>query len=1015
MIFCFADFEFDDERLELRRAGRVIKTEAVALRLLAALVERAGEVVTKDELIEDVWEGRAVADNVITVAMARLRKALNTGPDQRDFVLTVYGRGYRFVGPYATRQAPEEIPTASADTERMAPFVGRERILERLEHSLAEARRGHGRVCVLMGEAGIGKTRAVEAFEQKLDGSQVRVCWGFCREAGDTPPLWPWLRLLREVAAASRTHGASLQALLAELSALLDGARAAEVDERAPASLRPASVMRHHSFDLFARAFARAAEEAPWVLVLDDLHRADAASIELLGYLVDEIAHLRIMIVATLRHAPGRRSPRPDTHLPYVLGHRNCDRIALERLRESDVAAYVTALADDVDGELARTVFAKSEGNPFYMTELSRQLTSAETPDARGLIVPDVALDLIRQRVAKLRDDARQVLAAAAVIGRTFELSLLQGVTGRDANELMASLDQAIVEDLVVAAPESTTAFAFGHDLMRAVLYDALAPADQRRWHIRTAEALEKRSQVGDAVPPSELAYHLHAALPESDLRKTVAYCRRASAAAAAVYSHSDVVRYLLHALEALQLLERPSVRLRISMWYVITLYSLGEPRGIRALGEVVRLARDHGHTQMLARAAILLNPYPGLKPIAGARAALEQALQGLGPDELALRAVTLAALACTAPYCYSATRSDELSDEAMLVARKSGGRAARYVALVAKLYVRGGALFESEADRAADELTALHGPHPEPPMAVAPLYVGLYRALSTLSRGQIDDMTLAIDSALNHARSIRHLLAWHFRRFQALIEINRGALAKGIPILVTLQRNAQQHSLLWTDPFCAFDRVVVFREIAEGALVFDDALRSALDYDPTDPPAIWSMKVRAQATAGLDEDARAALRSVAPAELAALPCDNQYLGTLGHLAHAAARLAERPYIDALLPLLARFPDRFTAHMSFLSDAVPQLLALLESARGNHAEAVAHAEAAVTMNDRIGFVRSATEARLQLAGALLERGKSKDREPALTLARDAQRTAARLGMRLLARTATLLLKANQAK
>jgi DNA-binding winged helix-turn-helix (wHTH) protein len=998
VIYCFSDFEFDDERFELRRGGKVVKTEAIALRVLAALTHRAGEVVSKDELIQEVWEGRAVADNVVTVAIARLRKPLNTG--QREHILTVYGRGYRFVGPYTTRTAATEtVQPISDESHRSPPFVGRERVLARLEQAGQEAQRGHGRVCVLMGEAGIGKTRAVEALQQSLAGSPMRAAWGFCREAGDTPPLSPWLRLLREVTAACGTQRPALTAALSELNELL---RPLPQREK-PALEEPGTALpnatRHRSFDLFTEAFAHAAEERPWLLVLDDLHRADAGSLELLSYLIEEIAHLGILVVATLRHAPGRRAPRADTHLPYVLGHRNCERIVIERLREQDVAAYVSAVCEDADGQLARAVFAKSEGNPFYMTELSRQLASSERVDTRELAVPSVALDLIRQRVSNLATEPRQVLAAAAVIGRTFELSLLQAVLAQPASALIACLDEAIASDLVVAAPDSSTAFAFGHDLMRAVLYDGLSPPEKRRWHIRTAQALEARIGHGEAVAPSEVAYHLHAGLPESNLRNTVSYCRAAAAAAGAVYAHSDVVRYLHNALEALSLMPTPSVRLRMSMWYLIALYALGRPEGLRATQEVLRLAHEHNDAEMLARAAILLNPYPGMKSMPGARAALEQALAVLGPNDEALRATTLASLACTAPYCYRASETQRLTSEARARADRSNGRAARYVTLVATLQAEGGPHGPSDVE---ESLIALHGPRPGPRLAVAPLYVQLYRALRAQAGGDSTRALSAIHAGMGHAKTIHHFMQWHFRRLQVVLDINLGAPAKSVPILLRLQHDAQQQRILWSEPYCAFDRLVILPELTDHTPVLEDTLRSPLDYDSADPPAIWAMKVRALVAATLHDEARAVLQNVAARELAELPLDAQYLGTLGHLAVAACELEEHAYAAALHPLLSRFGQHYTAHFTFLSEPVSQVLSRLSSLLGEHGRAVDEARTALAMCERAGLVFAANEARLQLATALLARPASSERSQAITLAREARRSATALGFPRLA-------------
>ncbi|HMI89846.1 MAG TPA: AAA family ATPase, partial [Polyangiales bacterium] len=204
----FDDFELDAERLELRRGGKLVKVDQVVLRLLARLLRSPGQLVTKDELVEDVWEGRAVADTAITVSMARLRKALGDRRGEREVVVTVHGRGYRFARPVVTRSSAHE-PRGSAPDQSEPPFVGRERVLQRLRHALDEARQGRGRLVVLLGEPGIGKTRAVEAFERELAGTDARVVWGFCREAGDTPPLWPWLRLRRELIASTASAAGS--------------------------------------------------------------------------------------------------------------------------------------------------------------------------------------------------------------------------------------------------------------------------------------------------------------------------------------------------------------------------------------------------------------------------------------------------------------------------------------------------------------------------------------------------------------------------------------------------------------------------------------------------------------------------------------------------------------------------------------------------------------------------------------------------------------------------------------
>lgn len=1040
MFFAFDDFELDGERLELRRAGKPIRADAVVLRLLAVLLWNAGRLVTKDELVDTVWEGRAVADNVITVSMARLRKTLGHVRSQHEFVATVYGRGYRFVREVVERgersgPTPAESGTSS---EVEPPFVGRERVLERLQHALGESRAGRGRVCVLTGEPGIGKTRVVEALERQTSSPELRVAWGYCREAGGTPPLWPWLRLLREVMASYRASDLeqNIGAAASEVSRLLrqmDGAEPVGANELAAEQLGWEGPARYRCFEAVLRTFTFTAEQAPWLLVLDDLHRADAASLELLSLLLDEISHTRILVIATMRHGQDRRAARLESYLPQVLGHRNCERIALERLREEDVATYVAALLDDPDGGLGRAVFDKSEGNPFFMVELARQLGACEHPDPGSLSVPETAHELIRQRIAGLDQETRDMLSAAAVIGREFELPLLQAITGREPGALMASLDDALAADLVKAAPDSMTAFVFGHELLRAALCEMLSPAEQRDWHLRIGQALEERLNAGEAVLPSELAYHFHAALPRSDPRTTVHFCRAAANAAASVWANADVVRYARHALEALDLLEKPSLRLRVSLLFLISIHARGHDttRFRQAIGEVVRLAREHRDGRMLTLAAIMLSPHPGFKPVSGTNTILERALVLLQPEDTGMRSVALAALACAAPHCYSAERAGALIAEAEALARHTGRPSPVHAALLCKLYLQGGPAQAREAVEVEDELERLARENAEQ-MAVLPADLAIHRAINALQRGEAAATMAAIERARVKCRELRNNeLMWHNQRFRALVHVNSGTWSDGVALLDTLHRQAERRSIPGTEPFCAFDRVVIFSELS-GTSTLDDALRSALEPEASDPPGIWALKVRALATAGLAAEARAALQAVSPPELAQVPCNSHWLGTLGHIARAALLLEAPVYAEAAYALLEPYPDLFAAHLSFLCEgSVPQLLGMLAHALGRHASAVAHLETGIQMNERAGFAPRAAEARLQLARCLLDmdqaridqarteqagadQGSVELRQRALALARDAHSSAAGLGMQRLARDAHALQQRAQA-
>ncbi|MET0342725.1 MAG: AAA family ATPase, partial [Polyangiales bacterium] len=280
MLFCFDDFALDPERLELRRAGVPVRIDALVVRLLSALVRDAGQLVTKNELIARVWDGRAVSDNVITVAMVRLRKTLGHKAGEREYVVNLHGRGYRFVRPVATREESGPSELVVATTRLGGPFVGREDLLETLRGALLAARAGSGGAVLLVGEAGLGKTRAAEILAAEASAAACTVAWGHCQEAGDTPPLWPIAQIVRELAPGIDPKQADAVRRL-----LPDPARAADALER--------TVPKHRLTEAVISLLTEAARARPVVLVLDDLHRADAASLELLGALLDRLARLR--------------------------------------------------------------------------------------------------------------------------------------------------------------------------------------------------------------------------------------------------------------------------------------------------------------------------------------------------------------------------------------------------------------------------------------------------------------------------------------------------------------------------------------------------------------------------------------------------------------------------------------------------------------------------------------------------------------------------------------------------
>ena len=959
MRFYFDEFELDLDRAELRRAGTLTKMEPTVLRLLEVLVRAEGRVVTKSELLDQVWGGLAVTENVITVAMTRLRKALGHVNGQRELVINVHGRGYRFVSPVAQQPPMSDAPRPLHIAK---PFVGRDRVLAELASALADADAGHGNACLLTGDPGIGKTRALEVFAHELGGGahDPFVAWGHCRESEDTPPLWPFAQILRQLRTWSAKHEkdgapAAWAAQLSELAKLLPEL----LQESAPQPTRGEGgpsrgrLARHRSFDAIIQLLASVSEQQTCVLVLDDLHRADAASLELLHSWIDQLPRMRILLLAAFPRIEDARSA-VRAQLAYLHGHRNVARLMLKPLCEADVTSYVSALIKGPSDTLAHAVFVKSEGNPFFMNELVRQLSASESLPARAdLAVPEAALELVRRRLAILDEATRGALSYAAVIGRRFELSTLQAVTGQNARVLMSGLDAAVMAEVVQRAPDSTTAFVFAHDLLRVALCDALTPAVLRSSHLRVALALEERLLGGTQVPVADLAFHFHAALPDGDLRKTVKYCSAAADESIHLFALADGLHHLRHARQALELLEEPSQRLRFAMLLREALLARDcrdaafEP----LIREAIHLAREREMWSQLAWAGIMLNLNPGFPALPGSREVLEQALTGLTPTESG-RALVLARLATSAPLGFDARASSEQVARALEIASQASEEMPMLVAREAQLYLCAGERDQTRATEAMQALVAL-GQQLAGRITRVPMLLDLHRAIRSLQVGDMAGFDAALERCEASSQMLgEHELDWYVARARAMQRFHAGDAEAGLQRLQELHRVGPRAAPPGSLLLQAYDQCVVSAEVSK---LSSRELRAALEPDSADSPNLCALKVRALAHAGMHDEAHAQLRGLAPEQIARLPRDRDYLGTLGALAHAVIELRAEPYFAVLYGALAEYPEHFAADVSFCCEPVPRLMGLLARIQARDVESASLFARSAAMAERAGL------------------------------------------------------------
>ncbi len=450
----------------------------------------------------------------------------------------------------------------AAPTDR---FVGRLRELETLREALDHSIAGRGRIVMLAGEPGIGKTRTAQELAVHAASHDATVLWGHCHEEAGAPPYWPWVQIIR---GALRT--ACSGALLADVGTgaidiadIVPEIRALMPDLEPSVRLEDAAQARFRMFDSIRQLFVSLCSRQPTLLVLDDLHWADAPSLRLLEFLAPELADSRLLLIGTYRPTElSRQHPLSDT-LGGLARAPHVARIHLAGLSAEEVHDFIAAASGTrPPAWLAASLYAQTEGNPLFLREIVRFLeqqgvlgTDRTTPLTAlppAIRIPEGVREVIGRRLNLLSAPCNEMLAIAAVIGRDFAHDVLVQAADRQGDQgLLDALDEALGAHVI----EETTdgQYQFAHNLIRMTLYDELRPARRRLMHRIVGNAVEvsRRSDI-DAVLP-ELARHFLAA---GDINRAIDYATRAGQRADALLAFEDAVQFFQAALDALE--QRP-------------------------------------------------------------------------------------------------------------------------------------------------------------------------------------------------------------------------------------------------------------------------------------------------------------------------------------------------------------------------------------------------------------------------------------------------------------------------
>jgi predicted ATPase/class 3 adenylate cyclase len=908
-------------------------------------------------------------------------------------------------------------------TNHGSRLIGRMPEMLELRAALDGAVAGRGSLMMLGGEPGIGKTALAEEISAEAAARGAQVAWGRCWEDGGAPAYWPWTEILRALLRA-RERGA-IEALLgdraAQLSALMPEFGAAVQSPAASAppgaaagtgsgmgSNEPAD-QRFRLFDSIATLIAKLAHDRPLLLVLDDAHAADPASLLLLRFIARGVRRLPILLVITYRE----NELRLDSKRAQIFAELRREGVAivLSGLDAAEVAEFVRSRrADGSDPALVEDLHKVTEGNPFFLSEIVRLLAAegrVPRKDVHGSAafrIPDGVRAAIKRRVELVSEVTRGALGVAAVAGRDFDLATIREACAMPVESLLRALDEAEAGGLVTTRHDHIGGYRFSHALIPETLYSDLGKPAARELHLRIAQTLETLHRSNLEPQLAKLAYHYGAALPSGPLDKAIAYAHRGAQHAQAMLAYEDAARLYEMALAALELGRPQDERLRCEM-----LLSLGEAnygaglfdRARAAFARASGCARQIGSAEDMARAALGF----GMPPSTPERAdhdliaMLEQARSALGDADSAQLAMILARMSVEYFWAHDPRRT-ALSQAAVEIARRIGDSAA----LLYVLYARHTAVWEpgnlDERLEIAREIIALAQESGNRRWALRVWGLGAHymHFADLLELGDIAAVDREIAQYSRLAAELRQDLGYEelIRATRALMDGRfEEAERLGVKTLEVAMRLERR-----LGPFrgAVNSQLLILRREQGRLAELEPVLRATLARTPGSALRRCAMAFLYSQT-GRRAETRARFEELAAGNFASLPRDMSWYATMVMLAEVCAYLGDAPRARILYGLLEPFAARnavLDIHVCY--GAVAHYLAMLAATIGDLERAEAHFAQALRFNLDLGASAWAARTRYEFAAMLLGRGQPGDRERALELAELALASAESLGM-----------------
>jgi DNA-binding CsgD family transcriptional regulator/tetratricopeptide (TPR) repeat protein len=851
-----------------------------------------------------------------------------------------------------------------------SPFVGRVAELEKLRTLMPRAGGEEGRVGLIAGEPGVGKSRLVREFAVEAGTDGALVLYGSCDAAVSTP-YGPFVEaldhLLRvidvaELRTALGAGGGEITRLVPELPKLVG-------DLPAPAGADP-DTERHRLHIAVAELLANLSRSRPILLVIEDGHWADAPTLLLIRHLARAAWSARLMLLMTFRDTETELAPELVETLADLRRSENVMRMRLSGLTGEEVSDLVSRAVGGTGGtdpalhDLADAIHDLTGGNAFLVCELWRDLAETGavevsagrvkiTASLSELGTPDSVREVVNQRLARLPPRTTEVLELAAVAGPEFDLEPIREAAGLSESDLVGAFEEAVGSGMIEELPSRRLAFRFTHELVRRALYDRLSRLRRAELHLRVGEALESVGRVSGRSLV-DLAHHFGAAAQLGGAERAIAYNLRAARAASGALAFADAASRLRAAIELG--IEDDSERGAVLLELGAASHRAGEAiDSQRALGAAAQIGRELGDPTLLGRAAIGYEEAcwrPGL-PNGEAVVMLEEALAAVdhaeqGHEELRIR--LLAGLARAVGLQGDAERGALVRDNAVALARETGDRPGLAKVLVGSYWARGATPLEeilamlTEARDLASELGDAEA-HADAIAWRVPTFV----ALCDLDAARAE-VAVLLEMAERTAQPFLNHVAEHYGSALALGD---GALAEAEQRAI--RSNEWSRLLSGRDASGTFGIQMFGIRREQGRLAELAPAVRILAGDP-DRQGPWQPGlVAVLAELGMEAEARRELAKLAAGGIEDFRV-SLWLGTLAYLTDACAALGDEEMAALLYPEFEPFlgENVMIGHLVACYGSADRYLGMLAATLGEGALAEQHFERALEQNREMG-------------------------------------------------------------